>query len=74
MSTDQEKGLDGLMTDTDVKMLNYYHESLKFKSSHWFKLIYSIKSLILKLSYLILFIYEVGNNLLIDNKIFYIKS
>jgi hypothetical protein len=34
MSTDQEKGLDGLMTDTDVKMLNYYHESLKFKSSH----------------------------------------
>ncbi len=35
MSTDQEKGLDGIISEEDTKMLKYYSESLKFKSSHW---------------------------------------
>jgi hypothetical protein len=34
MSSDQEKGLDGIITEEDKKMLAYYSESLKFKSSH----------------------------------------
>lgn len=36
MSSDQEKGLDGIITAEDSKMLQYYSESLKYKSSHWF--------------------------------------
>ena len=36
MSSDQEKGLDGIITSTDAKMLAYYAESLKYKSNHWF--------------------------------------
>lgn len=35
MSSDQEKGLDGIITEEDTKMLKYYSESLKFKSAHW---------------------------------------
>lgn len=34
MSTDQGKGLDGILSEEDSKMLKYYSESLKFKSSH----------------------------------------
>jgi hypothetical protein len=34
MSSDQEKGLDGIITVDDTKMLAYYAESLKHKSSH----------------------------------------
>jgi len=34
MSSDQEKGLDGIITEDDSKMLQYYSESLKYKSSH----------------------------------------
>jgi hypothetical protein len=34
MSSDQEKGLDGIITANDTKMLAYYAESLKYKSSH----------------------------------------
>lgn len=36
MSSDQEKGLDGIITEEDAKMLQYYSESLKHKSAHWF--------------------------------------
>lgn len=36
MSSDQEKGLDGIITENDSKMLQYYSESLKYKSAHWF--------------------------------------
>lgn len=36
MSSDQEKGLDGIITENDAKMLQYYSESLKYKSSHWY--------------------------------------
>ena len=34
MSTDQEKGLDGIISEEDTKMLKYYSESLKFKTAH----------------------------------------
>ncbi len=34
MSSDQEKGLDGIITEADTKMLQYYSESLKYKSGH----------------------------------------
>jgi hypothetical protein len=34
MSTDQEKGLDGIISEDDTKMLKYYSESLKFKTAH----------------------------------------
>lgn len=32
---DYQKGLDGAASDEDKKMLDYYKESLKFKSHHW---------------------------------------
>lgn len=35
MSHDQEKGLDGIFTDEDTKMMKYYVESLKYKVDHW---------------------------------------
>ena len=34
MSTDQEKGLDGIISEEDTIMLKYYSESLKFKTAH----------------------------------------
>jgi hypothetical protein len=34
MTHDQEKGLDGVLTQEDSKMMKYYVESLKFKADH----------------------------------------